>query len=440
MHALKECFVGTVLAPGDDGFDSVSPALSPAGRPSFVARAATPSDVVEAIRIAREESVPISVRSGGHSRGQWTTTPGGFLLDLSGMNTIEVLGDRLVRLGTGAVWGDVARALKNHGLALTSGDTTSVGVGGLTLGGGIGWMVRKYGLALDNLVKAEVVTAAGEIVTASPLEQPELFWALRGGGGNFGVVTHFTFRAHPLSTVHAGPIRYDVEDLAPLLRGWRDVMRGAPEELNATFLAMPSFGPEMPASTQILVCYADSDEAAAEAAVEPLRGLLGARDADIREKDYVDVLEDPQPPEAPLTIVANNGFAPDFSDDAIDAIARVQRELGGVLMIRSLRGAFNLVSADETAFGFRDSEMLVISAAFLPPDAPPAATDRVRALWAEVSPFLAGSYGNFLSGSDEQAIAAMFPLATRSRLAAIKHRYDPQNLFSQNQNIAPVST
>ncbi|MDQ1597465.1 MAG: hypothetical protein QOI70_889 [Microbacteriaceae bacterium] len=111
MHALKECFVGTVLAPGDDGFDSVSPALSPAGRPSFVARAATPSDVVEAIRIAREESVPISVRSGGHSRGQWTTTPGGFLLDLSGMNTIEVLGDRLVRLGTGAVWGDVARAL-----------------------------------------------------------------------------------------------------------------------------------------------------------------------------------------------------------------------------------------------------------------------------------------------------------------------------------------
>jgi FAD/FMN-containing dehydrogenase len=343
-----------------------------------------------------------------------------------------------VRLGSGAVWGEVATALRPHGLSLSSGDTTTVGVGGLTLGGGIGWMVRKYGLALDSLVSADVITADGSMLTASADENSDLFWALRGGGGNFGVVTHFTFQAHPLATVYAGRINYDADDLAALLRGWRDAMRAAPEELTTTFLAMPAFGPEMPASTQVVVCFAGNDEGEAMAAIEPLLRLEGARGHDITEKDYSDVLDDPQAPDAALTIVGNNGFAPVLTDETIGAIANLQRELGGVLMLRSLSGAFNRVPADATAFAFRDSEALVISAAFLPPDVPSDTVQRIHDLWATVSPFLRGAYGNFMPDRSEKSVAAIYPPATRARLAEVKYRYDPENLFNQNQNITPA--
>ncbi|HYI34083.1 MAG TPA: FAD-binding oxidoreductase, partial [Glaciibacter sp.] len=390
---LKKRLSGTILRPGDEGY--VGMPHSQAGPPAFVIRAVSPDDVAEAIRYALSEGTPMSIRSGGHTGGSWTTQHGGFVLELAGINTIELLDGGLVRLGSGAVWGEVATALKPHGLSLSSGDTTTVGVGGLTLGGGIGWMVRKYGLALDSLVSAEVITADGSRVTASADENSDLFWALRGGGGNFGVVTHFTFQAHPLSTVYAGAINYDTDDLGALLRGWRDAMRTAPEELNTTFLAMPAFGPEMPASTQVLVCFAGNDEGTAMAAIEPLLRLDGARGHDITEKDYADVLDDPHPPDAALTIVGNNGFAPTLTDECIAAIANVQRELGGaVLMLRSLSGALNRVPADATAFAFRDSETLVISAAFLPPDVPAEAVQRIHDLWASVSPYLKGAYGN----------------------------------------------
>lgn len=438
LSDLETRLSGTILLPGDERY--VGMPHSTVGPPSFVLRATTPDDVVEAIRYARSEGIPMSVRSGGHTGGSWTTLQGGFVLELAGINSIEVLDAGLVRIGSGAVWGEVAAALKPHGLSLSSGDTTTVGVGGLTLGGGIGWMVRKYGLAIDSLVSADVITADGSQLTASAGENSDLFWALRGGGGNFGVVTHFTFQAHPLSTVWAGAITFDVDDLASLLRAWRDAMRTAPEELTTTFLAMPAFGPEMPASTQVVVCFAGDDESAAMAAIHPLLQLDGVRGHDITEKPYEDVLDDPHPPDAALTIVGNNGFAPHLSDDCIAALVDVQRDLGGaVLMIRSLAGAFNRVPADATAFAYRDSEALVISAAFLPPDAPAEAVQRIHDVWTTVSPHLTGAYSNFMMQNGEKAVRAIYPPATRARLAEIKYRYDPENLFSQNQNIVPVA-
>ena len=250
-------FAGSILLPDSEEYPAAATAYGVLGSPALVARPSSAADVAAAIGYARAQGLPLSVRSGGHTL--FSTNNGGMVLDLAHISDVEVLGDGLVRVGGGAVWGDVARALQPYGLAISSGDTYSVGVGGLTLGGGIGWMVRQQGLALDNLREAEVVLPSGAVVTASDTSEPELFWALRGGGGNFGVVTRFTFQAHPLPGVVAGAINVDPERLADTLRGWRDVMRQSPEELNSTVIAMPAFGPEMPAVTQMLVCFGGND-------------------------------------------------------------------------------------------------------------------------------------------------------------------------------------
>jgi FAD/FMN-containing dehydrogenase len=324
---------------------------------------------------------------------------------------------------------------------LTSGDTSSVGVGGLTLGGGVGWIVRKYGLALDNLTSVQIVTARGEAVTANVKQNADLFWAIRGGGGNFGVVTEFTFEAQRVDGVVHGVISFAAEDLGALLRAYRDVMRSSAEELNATFLLMPPMGPEMPGGPQIHVVWAGSDEEEAMAAIQPLLDIPGKTSHDITPKPYRDVLDDPQPPPpgTPMpTIVGNNGWAPDFSDEAIDAISTMIATLEApVLMIRYLRGAFNRVAADATAFAWRDAETLVIAVAFLPPNSPPKLLEQIDEAWAPVSKFTQGTYGNFVSYAGEKAVGLMYPPATRARLATVKRAWDPENLFDQNQNIEP---
>ena len=437
LDSLRDSFAGTLLLADDEGFSAF---VYPVGAPGVIARPTTVDDVSAALKHASAYHLPVSIRSGGHSGGGWTSTAGGLVLDMSAFNAVTVTGTS-VTVGAGATWGDVASALAPHGLALTSGDTASVGVGGLTLGGGVGWIVRKYGLALDNLTSASIVTASGESVVASTTHNPELFWAIRGGGGNFGVVTEFTFEAHPLDGVVHGVISFAVDDLAALLRAYRDVMRNAAEELNATFLLLPAMGPEMPGGPQIHVVWAGSDEAVAMAAIQPLLDIPGMTEHSVASKAYRDVLEDPEPPPAGMpmpTIVGNNGWAPDFSDEAIAAIAALVGAIEApVLMIRYLRGAFNRVPADGTAFAWRDAETLVIAVAFLPPGSPPAALEAIDAAWSPVAEFTQGTYGNFVSYSGEKAVALMYPPATRSRLAKTKRAWDPGNLFNQNQNIEP---
>ena len=409
------------------------------GEPRVIVRPGSAADVAEAIRYARQESLPLAVRGGGHSGPQFGDYNGAVVIDLAELNQVHVRDDGLVSVGGGATWGEVASALRAHNLAITSGDTRDVGVGGLTLGGGFGWLVRSHGLALDNLFQVELVTADSDVVIANTVEHSDLFWAVRGGGGNFGVVTECVFRAQTVSGVIAGaiPVGTATSPLTTALKQWRDALRTAPEDLNSTFVALPAFG-EQPPGTQVLVCYGGTDEAAASAALAPLLGMSGAGEPSIGAKAYADLLEDARPPEGDVRVVANNGFVDDFSDDAIDAVAAVHHQLAGMVMIRYLRGAYSRVPADATALGNRDAEVLVIAAAFVPPDASPEATDRVFTLWASLQPYMHGLYGNFTMAAGASTTVQMYSPETMHRLREIKRRYDPHNLFRRNHNIVPL--
>jgi hypothetical protein len=428
----------TVILPDDDEYDRVRTVAARTGTPAIIVRPADEEETAEAVRFARDNDLVLSVLGGGHSSSGHGTNDGGMVIDLSLLSTVEVLDGGRVRIGGGATWGAVAESLSSFDLALTSGDTSSVGVGGLTLGGGVGWMVRQYGLALDSLLEARVVTADSRIITASADDNAELFWALRGGGGNFGVVTSFTFQAHALDGVHSGDITFGETGLADLLRGWRDVMREAPEELNTTFLAMPGFGDE-PGGVQVLVCYAGSDEDAAAAALAPLLGLAGITGNTIARTAYAEILVESQHPPEGIRIMDNNAFVADFSDEVVESVARMYAaNPGSVLMIRYLRGAFSRIDPDATAFALRDSEVLLISAAFFPPDAPDEATRHYQAQWDTLLPFVRGIYGNFSRLASDLSTPLIYPPATFARLGEVKAQYDPTNLFDQNHNVRPA--
>jgi hypothetical protein len=433
-----------VLLPGDDGYARASTVYARSGSPALIVQPSSAQGVARAVRFAGDNGLTLSVRGGGHSGVGHGTNDGGMVIDLALLVSVEVHDD-LVRVGGGATWGAVAQALSEHGLALSSGDTASVGVGGLTLGGGLGWMVREFGLALDQLVEAQVVLASGEVVTASAADNPELFWALRGGGGNFGVVTAFTFRAHPLDGVHFGALQFDIDpansdELYDLLSGWRDVMRAAPDRLTTTFLAMPGFG-DQPAGAQIFVCYADADDEAASRAIAPLTALGALTGNTVERTAYAEILSETQHAPEGVRIVDNNGFTARFDNEAVETVANLYAALPGtVLMIRYLGGEFSRVDPDATAFALRDSETLVVSAAFFPPGAPEEAVERYQAEWSLLLPHLQGLYGNFSMLASDLATPLMYPPDTFARLERAKSQYDPGNLFDQNHNIRPGAT
>lgn len=441
---LASAISGQVLTPGDDDYlDAATVAKGP-GSPSVVVRPADAADVATAVGFARDAGLELSVRGGGHDSLGRSTNDGGLVIDLRTLADVSVDGDR-VTVGGGAVWGDVAAALAPHGLAISSGDTKSVGVGGLTLGGGVGWFVRLWGLAIDSLQSAEVVLADGRVVTASETAEPDLFWALRGGGGNFGVVTRFTFRANPLPDgVVSGAIELASDaDLAAVFRAWRDALRAAPEQLATTYMGLPSFGDGIPPVSQIVYVWADGDVDAAAAAIAPLLGIPGVAGHTIARMPYADVLMDEQPDAAEVgapgvSMVDENGFAARFDDELIAELAAVKRELGDtVLMVRMLGGAYGRVPPDATAWGYRDTEAWIISVAFFPEgEIFDAQAPRVRQLWARLDRWLDGMYGNFSSLADP--VERMYPPATLARLRSIKAVYDPQNLFHRTQNIRPA--
>jgi FAD/FMN-containing dehydrogenase len=227
---LRRDFGGDIIEPGGAEYGSASRTLLASGNPAHVLRPGSVGDVQAGVRFAADAELVLSVRGGGHGFAGFGTNDGGVVIDLSNLADVEIIDNErhLVRIGGGATWGQVAAALTPHGLAISSGDTKSVGVGGLTLAGGIGWKVRKYGLALDNVAAAEVVTAGGEVVHASAAQNPELFWAIRGGGGNFGIVTAFDFAAHPTTDVFFGKITFAAAEAATVIRGWADYLRTAP--------------------------------------------------------------------------------------------------------------------------------------------------------------------------------------------------------------------
>ncbi|HEV2236941.1 MAG TPA: FAD-binding protein, partial [Ktedonobacterales bacterium] len=347
-----------------------------------------------------------------------------------------------VRIGAGARWGDVAQALAPHGLAISSGDTKQVGVGGLTLGGGIGWMVRKDGLTIDCLVAADVITADGRTLHVSAQEHPDLFWAIRGGGGNFGIVTSFDFHAQPCGEIVGGLVTYDMAEAENVLSAWANFMREAPDELSSTVVLFPGFGPQLPPQIRVLLCYAGDDVATANAAISPFLHLSAAQSQDIQRKPYHAMLEDAVSPPPSLRMVFQDGFHKTLSPEAIATLAANYGHAGQpVAQIRALGGAVARVSPEATAFAHRGNEALVVVPVVVPREASDEQAQPTRqAAWQPLAPLVDGTYINFLSDASEAAVASAYPSATYARLAHIKATYDPDNLFNQTQNIKPAPT
>ena len=430
---------GDVLEPGDDGYAEASTTVFGAGAPALVVRPRDAGGVAIAIGYARNAGMVLSVRSGGHSVLGSGTNTGGLVLDLAHLDAVEVVdrAKRIVSVGGGANWGQVASTLAPYGLGLTAGDTADVGVGGLTLGGGMGWMVRKYGLAIDNLVAAQIVTADGRTLEASENEHADLFWAIRGGGGNFGVVTRFDFVAQSVETVQFGTITYQPDDPVGLIKGWRDHMRTAPEELTTIMTLMPGmFG--MPASVMVTLCYA-GDDADFDVAVAGLLSLGVVTENDVRPQPYVDILEDAAMPPG-MRVVARNTLVPSVGDDVIDAIMAVyQGETPTMTSLRSLGGAFGRMAPSDTAFAHRDAEAMVFCGAVLPTDATEDDVDRALVPWSGVERCGVGAYLNFHGSATPDDLLAAYPADTYDRLSAVKSLYDPDNTFARNHNIPPRS-
>ena len=432
---LMQNLRGEALQPGDDGYAEASGAVFATGAPAIVVRPRDVDDVASTIEYARREQLVLAVRSGGHSVLGSSTNTGGVVLDLTHFDDVEVVDRerRIVSVGGGATWGQVADVLAPYGLGITAGDTADVGVGGLTLGGGMGWMVRKYGLAIDSLVGAQLVTADGCTIEASESEHAELFWAIRGGGGNFGVVTRFDFVAQPVTTVQFGTIRYEPDDPAALIRSWRDHMRSAPEQLTSTLTLMPTmFG--MPASVMVTLCYA-GDETGFAGAVEPLLGIGSVTSSSVASMPYSDILEDAAHPPG-MRVVARNALVPTLDDEVVDAVIGMYRsEVPTMSTIRSLGGAFGDVPGQKTAFAHREAEAMVFCGAVLAADASQADVDRALESWPAVARRGSGAYLNFHGSATLDDLLAAYP--AYERLAEVKRRYDPDNTFALNHNIVP---
>ena len=422
---------GEVIKPEDVSYAETAAVFlkSVKSAPAIIVRPSNTTDISNAIAYAKEHNLVLSVRSGGHSNAGFSTNEGGIVIDMRKFNQIEVIDEDkgIVKLGTGATWFEVATALKPHGLAISSGDTKTVGVGGLIQGGGIGWMVRKYGLTIDTLQSAKIVTADGKVLELSERENPDLFWAIRGGGGNFGVITHVTLQAHKVEKVYSGVIAYSLENVPDLIKGWRDFMRSAPQELTTTFMVMPSMGGN-PAGAIVIIVYAGNDQNAAAAAVEPLMKIGKVMHADLKMKDYADVLEDAHPPEG-MKIVVKNNFVEKISDELITAIdALTHKEGFPFIVLRGLGGAMAKVPADKTAFGYRDVEAMLLVPTFMAPNVDEAGLQKAMEPWNSLAKFGKGAYIGFLSEPDED-VAGIYPEGTLKRLREVKKKYDPENVF-----------
>ena len=458
VDALRMTVRGDVLAPGDPGYDSLRPpynAMHP-GRPGLIIRATGVADVVEAVNFAREHGLLLAVRGGGHSVAGLSSVDGGLLLDLELMNGVDVdLDARVARVQGGALWGDVDHDTQAFGLVAPGGVVSDTGVAGLTLGGGEGWVRRKYGLSCDNVVSAQVVCADGEVRTASADANPDLYWAIRGGGGNFGVVTSFTFALNPLGPIVAfGAVFYPADAAAEVWRGYRDWAVNAPDEISSfcgctTLPANPGTPPEIHDTPFVAVgaVYSGSDLDEGMRLVQPIRELATPL-ADISGPIPFTAMQaafDPFFVRGTLRSYWKSAFVASLSDEVIDVVVnRAQNRPDPRVFVITFQmgGAINRVRSEDTAYSERSADWMVS----IDGNWPDAADDDkvigwVRDAWAEVSKLGTGAtYLNFFGLEDEATDTGVDSAFGRNlqRLAEIKKRYDPENLFRLNNNIAPA--
>jgi len=446
---LRSRLNGRVIAPDDPRYDQARTVFSGAidRRPAAIVRVADADDVAHVVAHARETGVELAVRSGGHSGAGHGVSEGGIVLDLAQMRALEIdAGSRTAWAETGLTAGEYTTAAAAHGLATGFGDTGSVGIGGITLSGGVGHLVRKHGLTIDDLLAADVVTADGELVRADAESHPELFWALRGGGGNFGVATRFRFRLHPVGTIVGGMLLLPATP--DVIAGFVEAAERAPEELSAIANVMPA--PPMPfvpaehhGKLVVLatLAYAGAPEAG-ERAIAPFRALAEPIADMVRPMPYPEVFQ-PEPedyrPIATVRTMFVDGVDRHTAETILDHIRAATAPMAAA-QLRVLGGAMARVPADATAFAHRKSRIMVNVVAMV------MQRDEVDAHRGWVMKFAdalrqddAGAYVGFLGDEGEERVRAAYPGATWDRLAAVKATYDPTNLFRLNQNVPPTS-
>jgi FAD/FMN-containing dehydrogenase len=450
MWALALNLQGELILPGNPHYEVARGIWNGAydHHPALIVRCSTAEDVRAAITFAREQNMAVSVRSGGHSPAGYGTNEGGMVIDLSHMKAITVDPEqRTARLEPGLTWNEVAQTLQPYGLALTSGDTGTVGVSGLLLGGGIGWMVRKYGLTLDHLRAVELVTADGQFLRASTNEHADLFWGLRGGGGNFGIATAFEVDLHQAGIVLGGAVFYEMAEAELILREYAHYALTAPEELTSMALLMAAPpAPFIPPAKQgspvvaIFICYT-GDLKQGEQVVAPLR-KLGTVVADVVAPIPYPVMfaftEEAARPGFPQYV--RSMFAQTLSDEVVQTIVAEASQIISpetMMQIRILGGAMSRIPADATAFAHRDKQALISVFDTELQLGNSEHLARAEQLWQSLSSYTEGAYVNFLMDEGAQRVHQAYPPATYARLAELKRRYDPTNLFHYNQNIVP---
>jgi hypothetical protein len=452
LTALPGSFRGELIRPGDPSYDEHRKVWNGSidRSPAAIARCARSQEVVDALGLARDSGLPTAVRGGGHSFPGASTCDDGLVIDLSRMKGIEVDPEaRTARVGAGALLGELDAATQEHGLAVPAGIVTHTGVAGLTLGGGIGWLQRKYGLTIDQQLAATMVTANGEVVRASEDENPDLFWGLRGGGGNFGVVTEFEFRLNQLGPVLAGPIFWLIEESPDVLRFYRDWIADAPNELMTIVIHRKAppvdfVPPELHGRLVVaVVCCWSGDLAEGERVIRPLREF-GSPVLDLCEpKPFTQHqgMFDPSFPHGRWYYMRSCDVA-ELSDEVIDITVehsmRIQSPLTS-FPIWQLGGAIREIGNDDTAFNGRDTgHTFNITCSTEGPEGFDEERAWARDFWSALEPFHIGVYVNFLMDEGQDRVRDAYGPEKLERLRALKREYDPENLFRLNQNIPPA--
>lgn len=452
IQELRAKLRGELITPGDASYETARKVYNAMidRRPALIARCADVADVIASVNFAREKKLLLAVRGGGHNGPGLGVCDGGLVIDLSRLKGIRVdQKDHTVRVEGGCLWGDVDHATHPFGLAVPSGFISTTGVGGLTLGGGIGYLTRKYGLTIDNLLAVDVVLADGRLVTADAEDNAGLFWAVRGGGGNFGVVTSFLFRASPVGTVYGGPIFWPLDKAANLLRFWRDFIQGAAEDINGWFafatvppVAMFPAEHQMKRVCLITWCYT-GELGKAEEVFAPIRQFsppLMDFAGPIPFPALQSLFDGLYP--AGLQWYWKADFFQELSDKAIDLHVKYAERLPSphsTMHLYPIGGAAARVGRGDTAFSFRDAKFAEVIVGV---DPDPANTPRLvqwaRDYWLALHPFSAGgSYINMMMDEGADNVKAAYR-DNYARLAQVKRKYDPANLFRVNQNIGPA--
>ncbi len=449
---LKASLRGELIQRDDAGYDAARKVYNGMidKHPALIARCADVADVITAVNFGRENDLLVSIRGGGHNAGGLGICDDGLVIDLSLIRYTHVDPQtRTVRVGGGTTWGEVDHATHAFGLAVPSGIISTTGVGGLTLGGGLGYLTRSCGLAIDNLIAADVVLADGSMVTADEQHHADLFWALRGGGGNFGVVTSFVFKAHPIDTVYGGPMFWEMEQAPAVIQWYREFIKQAPDDLNGffAFLIVPP-GPPFPEHLHnknmcgIVWCYTGAMESD-EATFKPIREKFPPA------LDFVGPIPHPAlqsmfdalyPPGLQWYWKAD--FVNELSDEAIAVYIKYGSQLPSIqstMHLYPVNGAAQRVGKNDTAWSYRDATW---AAVIVGVDPDPANRDSLvnwaRQHWEDIHPYSAGgAYVNFMMEEGQERVKASYR-DNYERLAAIKRRYDPTNFFRVNQNITPA--